>query len=462
MAREQNMFYQDPAASIGQSLGRALFGDPAMAQKREQMRAEAAAREAAAEQARAHARYYDAQATGQGQQNSASAGLPAFIASLQAGPRPAPPETLDGFLSPEYAPVPEAQRQDAAFKGGIGKVIAAMAQMNGDKVDPSEIVGSLASMFGGDELARRGLVAQGHSPTADFAITPERADAIAANDASAKLRQALGVAQINNRDDIPVAEIQARSAGNVAQINNRDDIPVAEIAAGSRRDVATIKGQGTPVADGRLVAQSVYPGARITDNVRDPNSALGKANPDSWHNHSKAAVDVAPIPGMTFEQYIQGYRDKGLTILEAKNEVGAGRSAHATGDHWHVVLGQPTGGKKPAAPVQISGADIKLINQEIAAQFGRATLDDIDLNPTTKANIRGRAAAILQQTGNPALAVQRALQEYKDRHTKKAGTPVAPQLSRPAGVPVDARMRGDGKWFWKRGQEWFTIDEEPA
>lgn len=110
-------------------------------------------------------------------------------------------------------------------------------------------------------------------------------------------------------------------------------------------------GKGAPVADAASVAKSLFPGVEITQQRRDPNSSLGKANPSSWHNKSGAAIDVRPIKGMTFAQYVKRFADAGYTILEAKNEVGAGRSKWATGDHWHVVLG---GGPKGAAPVRVT------------------------------------------------------------------------------------------------------------
>lgn len=107
--------------------------------------------------------------------------------------------------------------------------------------------------------------------------------------------------------------------------------------AANRKNAAVV-----PIRNGRAAVAKVYPqlADQVTQVERDPNSALGKANPTSWHNRTRAAVDMQPIKGMTFNQYVQGYRDAGYEILEAKNEVGKGRSKHATGDHWHVVLGE--------------------------------------------------------------------------------------------------------------------------
>lgn len=109
-------------------------------------------------------------------------------------------------------------------------------------------------------------------------------------------------------------------------------------------------GPAVPVANGGDVIKALFPKARVTSTYRPSDHPLSKANPGSWHTKSHAAVDVAPIKGMSFEQYVQGVQDAGYTVLEAKNEVGSGRSAHATGDHWHIVLGKggPQGAQQQA------------------------------------------------------------------------------------------------------------------
>jgi hypothetical protein len=92
------------------------------------------------------------------------------------------------------------------------------------------------------------------------------------------------------------------------------------------------------VDNAKAVVESVFPGARVTDWRRDPNSKLGRANPKSFHNRTGAAVDVAPIPGMNFDAYIKGLKDQGYRIIEARDEV-KNPSKHATGPHWHSVIG---------------------------------------------------------------------------------------------------------------------------
>ncbi|KQN09824.1 hypothetical protein ASE85_02500 [Sphingobium sp. Leaf26] len=108
-------------------------------------------------------------------------------------------------------------------------------------------------------------------------------------------------------------------------------------------------GSGNPVADGGAAIKGLFPGAVITSTYRAPDHPLSKANPKSWHTKSHAAVDVKPIAGMSFDQYVKQVEGAGYTVLEAINEVGAGRSKHATGDHWHIVLGKGGGGPAPSA-----------------------------------------------------------------------------------------------------------------
>jgi hypothetical protein len=108
-------------------------------------------------------------------------------------------------------------------------------------------------------------------------------------------------------------------------------------------------GSGNPVADGGAAIKALFPGVNITSTYRPADHPLSKANPKSWHTKSHAAVDVKPIAGMTFDQYVKQVEGAGYTVLEAINEVGPGRSKHATGDHWHIVLGQGGGGAPPSA-----------------------------------------------------------------------------------------------------------------
>ncbi|MBE5074258.1 hypothetical protein IM511_08055 [Erythrobacteraceae bacterium E2-1 Yellow Sea] len=237
MSSAPNFYYQaNPTADIAGGLAAAIFGNPAARAKQQQQMLDDELTRANIERANASAAYDTARTDGVTIQNNAANSLPELLAGFRAQPAqeaiPAPENDLAAGTPYATSAVPArpAVTQEEAFQQGLPAMVAMMAQMQGDKVDPRHVVGTLASFIGGDEMARRGLIAQGHTPGEEFAITPERADDIARAKADAAARQAFGVAEINNRDDIAVA-----------RINHANDIPVANIKADADRDVAGIK-----------------------------------------------------------------------------------------------------------------------------------------------------------------------------------------------------------------------------
>lgn len=94
-----------------------------------------------------------------------------------------------------------------------------------------------------------------------------------------------------------------------------------------------------PVSDGKGIVQQLFPSARVKSGYRGPDHPLSKKNPGSWHSKSKGAVDIAPIPGMTFDQYVSKVKASGYQVIEARDEV-SNPSSHATGPHWHIVIGE--------------------------------------------------------------------------------------------------------------------------
>jgi hypothetical protein len=50
-------------------------------------------------------------------------------------------------------------------------------------------------------------------------------------------------------------------------------------------------------------------------------------------------VDIAPIPGMTFDEAAKRLEAEGYVILEGIDEVNY-PSSNATGPHWHFVIGK--------------------------------------------------------------------------------------------------------------------------
>lgn len=120
---------------------------------------------------------------------------------------------------------------------------------------------------------------------------------------------------------IPAAEASTPDGG-------ADAAPAAPAAPGDDPNVPY----------GHAVISSLFPEAEITSDVRGPDDKLSRENPGSYHTTSQNAVDVRPIPGMTFAQYIGKINDAGYKIVEARDEQKNPIPGLTTGPHWHVVV----------------------------------------------------------------------------------------------------------------------------
>jgi hypothetical protein len=85
------------------------------------------------------------------------------------------------------------------------------------------------------------------------------------------------------------------------------------------------------------ILRNLYPQARVTSARRDPNSALGRANPRSYHNIGQA-FDVAPIPGVQFGDYVNNLKSNGVNVVEALDEQ-THPKPWTTGPNWHIAFG---------------------------------------------------------------------------------------------------------------------------
>ena len=145
------------------------------------------------------------------------------------------------------------------------------------------------------------------------------------------------------------------------------------------------------MGDAVSIVKSLFPTARITSTKRSPTSRLGMANPRSYHNIGRA-IDIAPIPGVKFKDYMNSvsnaFKDAGIEIVEAIEEVGKGRSKHATGDHWHIAYSAPK--KAAKAPEKAPEAAPKVEAPEDKAPEA----PDFDMEAETESNFASLLAGL--------------------------------------------------------------------
>lgn len=418
MSRSPNFAYQSPIADIGSSLVRAVLGDPQMAARQREQQAIADERAAQAERARAHAGLYTSQTAGQDGQNAASHGLPDMVRQWVAANAPAPPAPT--VSSPEFAnfdqPIPEpAARPDRGES--LANMVAAMAQMNGEHVDPTKIVGSLASFLGGDELARRGLIAQGHSPTADFAVTPERADQVAGIKNDALEHRALGVANIGAGARRYAADSSAGASRYSADSRARTSNFATSTRAATSRYATDAKSAGP--APGFDVIQSVFPGATMNSGFRtEAENRRVDGVPNSNHLGNRPGVmayDLPVQPGMTVEEGARAIEaaHPNVRVIEARDETGRHGPTGKPLGGWHYAL-QNIGGPAPSGrggraapaakpPKAITQKQLDMIDAELKTQIEARHVQFGD--PRARAILRAGIISNFQGSGNPADAV---------------------------------------------------------
>lgn len=473
MARQPNQFYQDPTADIGSSLATALFGNPAAAAKQRDMQAQADARDATADEARAHAQVYRGQSTGLDTTNTANAGLPELFANLYKTTAPIAARAPVGLESDDAGEIPAVAgvNADQAMKAGMPALLAAMVQ-GGHAANVGGVTQALAAFGGGDEMARRGLVSAGHSPTKDFALTPERADQIAGAEQASKLAQALGVANINHATDIPVAKIRAGADLGVASINNRDKIAVANIAAGSRTDSAKIRGGSVAlygnnpggINDGDFAkSQPGYVGANgryaqfasMQQGEAAQKALITSYIARGYDTPAKIAQRYAPAAdGNDPAAYAATIaRTLGISVDTKLSPADVDRFQAAQGRAENGAYRPTTkAAAAPKPPKLISPAVRNMLDVELDRQIGSELR--MKLSSPALADLRARAATFYQTGGNPSDAVRQAVvartaagHEINARRNASA-VPTNP-AAKPKGNPAypDARRAPDGNLY---------------
>lgn len=122
--------------------------------------------------------------------------------------------------------------------------------------------------------------------------------------------------------------------------------------------------------DPRTVIPSVFPGARITSTSRSPDDPLSKRNPRSAHINNPNAFDMAPIPGMSFDDFKRQMEDNGYKVVGGIDEVN-NPSAWATGPHWHGVLEKTENNKwedVPSSQFSNSSSSVDPLTERLIAE----------------------------------------------------------------------------------------------
>lgn len=446
--------------SIGQSIARALFGDP-------QARAEQEQQQAEMERVRAATGYDLARTKGVDIQNDASTGLSGIFAQL-LGPQAAqqmqaPPvadmatlaEMATGAAPMPTAPVVAAPTAEEPFGGinvdGVPPVnyderirsivpalLSNLSQMQGDKVDPRQVFGTLAAILGSDGMARRGMVAQGQTPGKEFALDMDRADEIAQQGYDADYKTKTGVATINNESDIPVANIRAGATVDAARVAGESRVQVAGVNNVGKTDVAMIKegyapkgqrnnnlgnlrdgpfarsqpgyvgndGTGFAVfstpADGNAAQERLLRNSYIGKGFNTPAKIVAKyapSNENSSASMNNYAAYIARKAGVDVNGVIPA--DKVGLVAQAMREFENGTQ----------TSGKPAKAGKASKPVKVTGPEQKSLQEGIGKIFNRVGLNNA--SPKNKNRALARLTKFYQETGNMAEALLRSETELK-------------------------------------------------
>lgn len=451
-------------ATIGQSLGRALFGNPQAAMKQQLIRSQMAEQAAQAAEAYSRSAQADEDTRGARIGNDARASLPQQISGMflhtPAAPA-APADPLAPLPDASAAPAPTApanvQFDPQTFRNGLPAVVAAMAQAEGKDVKPGEVLNALTAYEGNDEFARRGLVADGRTPGKDFALTPERADQIAQAGYNADLNKATTVegmrGAVTERGQ-DLQHLDRRYATNTESGDRRyaadksyeGRIGGAEISASGGRvggwsPRVDVGGDNSNAAvDGKEALMSQRLGIGMTDKI-DPSripqvfDAIA-ATEGPVHNNNPGNIKDSP-----FARNQPGYVGRDANGFAVFNSPQAGRQAgiallgtyfgRGQNDIQDIVEGLPTKVAKGSAPKQPSAAEFTQlfghdVNQNGTPHHIDGELDKqmaargLSLDANTQAIVRNGVLTRIQQGMNPVQAVGDTLNRLHEMALQRA------------------------------------------
>ncbi|WP_016745738.1 hypothetical protein [Rhizorhabdus wittichii] len=160
-----------------------------------------------------------------------------------------------------------------------------------------------------------------------------------------------------------------------AALNNEVDAQQVMTAANA--------GMGKPIvaapADVPGAVKRLFPGAEVTSfgrsrSEQDALIARGATSATNSHHIPDGtgkphAMDVKPIPGVTFDDYVKTLRANGVDVIEALEETGKGKN-QGTGAHWHVAWRDAA----PSEPTTVEQA----VSRGVAALGPNATPKQVE------------------------------------------------------------------------------------
>lgn len=458
-------------ATIGQSLGTALFGNPQAAMQLQEAKQRMAYMNAEQANAQASAAHSNEETRGLTTQNDAAAGLPGMFHSfLQYNDAPPPPQAPPG--ADPLAPLPDAPPAPPAVvvhRSALPALIAAMAQAKGKDVNIGDTLDALTAYSGDDTLQRQGMIAAGHSPSKNFAGTAQRADDIAANAANADLTKATDVANIDNSGKLAVAGVESGDRRYSTNVESSDRRRGQDLEHGDRLYGDNLKADGgriggwTPRAsaggdnsDAAVNGKEALMSQRLGIGANQPIDpghipqvfdAIA-ASEGPGHNNNPGNIIDGP-----FAKSQPGYVGVDAGGKAIFNSPDAGRQAgiallttyfnRGQNTIQNIVEGMPAKAAtaKTAAPKQVSAANYAMLFGKPAGAVSSAVPGELDkqiaarglsLNPNTMSILRAGVLQRFQGGMDPATAVGATLDAAHQLALRQAGHTAAP-VAAPAG-----------------------------
>ncbi|CAB4152590.1 hypothetical protein UFOVP616_21 [uncultured Caudovirales phage] len=186
-------------------------------------------------------------------------------------------------------------------------------------------------------------------------------------------------------------------------IDFAEGIGVGKTISGKYRKPLDTPALVTPESLGAYYKQKY--GVTPSSGARAIDDPLTKKNKGSYHNIANGgrAIDVPAVPGMTFDQWVRGFKDDKFVVLEARDEYKK-PSKHATGPHWHIAVGN-----KRAVTVE----------KELPATQGFTREEFMKLDPSVQ-NLLGKRANEEQNRRASVAVENRRLEAEAAREAREA------------------------------------------